>query len=151
MSVLSDSIEQFIIELMQQNGEVNLQRNELAQHFSCVPSQINYVLSTRFTLERGYVIVSRRGGGGYIRIIRVDMDRDSLLHQMATALSAPGGIGQREALSMILRLYDDGSVSQRDAALMQAAVSGCNLPTAQLGNTVRANVLRSMLLALMQD
>ena len=69
---LSDTIEHFIKELMtQEEPEVELRRNELAEYFSCAPSQINYVLATRFTPDNGYIIESRRGGGGYIRIVRI--------------------------------------------------------------------------------
>ena len=77
MSQLSDTIERFIMELMAEDGEAELQRNKLASQFQCAPSQINYVISTRFTSQQGYVVESRRGGGGYIRIIRLDdSDRD---------------------------------------------------------------------------
>ncbi|MBO5645957.1 MAG: CtsR family transcriptional regulator, partial [Clostridia bacterium] len=68
---ISDSIADFISELLRREGEVELQRNLLADRFNCVPSQINYVISTRFTPEHGYVVESRRGGGGYIRITRL--------------------------------------------------------------------------------
>ena len=70
---LSDTIEQFIKDLMQQEqqAEIDLKRNELAEYFHCAPSQINYVLSTRFTPDHGYVTSSQRGGGGYIRIVRI--------------------------------------------------------------------------------
>ena len=71
MAQLSDSIEQFIKNLMEEDRQIDLKRNELAQHFGCAPSQINYVLATRFSIDHGYVIESRRGGGGYVRIIRI--------------------------------------------------------------------------------
>lgn len=75
MRLLSDSIEDFIKALMEdeqdQQQAIELRRNELAEHFQCAPSQINYVLATRFTPDHGYVIESRRGGGGYIRIMRL--------------------------------------------------------------------------------
>lgn len=148
MSVLSDSIEIFIKELMAESGRVAVQRNELAQHFACAPSQINYVLATRFTLDRGYTIVSRRGGGGYILITRVDMERDRLLHQLA--LSIEGQLPLRSALSIIARLHEAGGLTDREAALMQAAMANCNLPTEELQNTARANVLRGMVMALLQ-
>ena len=148
MSVLSDSIELFIKELMDQSGEVAVQRNALAQHFSCAPSQINYVLATRFTLERGYTIISRRGGGGYIRILRVDMDRNSLLHQ--TAMLIGPRLSLREARNMIQQFYSQQLINEREAALMQAAVSGSGMPTEELQDTVRANSMRSMITALMQ-
>ena len=71
MAQLSDSIEQFIKELMSDDAHIELRRNELAQHFGCAPSQINYVLATRFSVDHGYIIESRRGGGGYVRIVRM--------------------------------------------------------------------------------
>lgn len=76
MAQLSDSIEQFIKDLMEEDRQIDLKRNELAQHFGCAPSQINYVLATRFSIDHGYVIESRRGGGGYVRIIRIQRAND---------------------------------------------------------------------------
>ena len=70
MAQLSDSIERFIKELMEEDAQIELKRNELAQHFGCAPSQINYVLATRFSVDHGYIIESRRGGGGFVRIVR---------------------------------------------------------------------------------
>ena len=71
MAQLSDSIERFIKELMDEGTQIEVRRNELAQHFGCAPSQINYVLATRFSVDHGYIIESRRGGGGYVRIVRM--------------------------------------------------------------------------------
>ena len=71
MAQLSDTIERFIKDLMSEDAHVELRRNELAQHFGCAPSQINYVLATRFSVDHGYLIESRRGGGGYVRIVRM--------------------------------------------------------------------------------
>ena len=87
MRLLSDSIEDFIKALMEdeqdQQQAIELRRNELAEHFQCAPSQINYVLATRFTPDHGYVIESRRGGGGYIRILRLAATRRvELLHSL---------------------------------------------------------------------
>lgn len=80
-------IAQFILDtLRQSDGEVELQRNELADRFNCVPSQINYVISTRFSPEHGYVVQSRRGGGGYIRIARINMDRPSMIMHTVNAI-----------------------------------------------------------------
>ncbi len=149
MSVLSDSIELFIKELMEQSDEVSLQRNELAQHFACAPSQINYVLSTRFTLEHGYVIISRRGGGGYIRVMRVAADRDNLLHVIACRIG--DALSQHEAHAMISRLLEDKILNEREARLMVSAVDGCALPMQGLQDTVRARIMRSMLTALLQE
>ena len=90
MRLLSDSIEDFIKALMEdeqdQQQAIELRRNELAEHFQCAPSQINYVLATRFTPDHGYVIESRRGGGGYIRIMRLaSTSREELLQSLLPA------------------------------------------------------------------
>ena len=148
MSVLSDSIELFIKEMMGQSGEVSLQRNELAQHFSCAPSQINYVLATRFNVDHGYVIVSRRGGGGCIRVTRVDVEDNSLLYELVTSRIGDS-ITKRDAMTIIDRLQEDETVSSREAALMRGAIGGCGLPTEALSAAARANVLKTMLIALL--
>ena len=83
---ISDIIAGFIQqELDQAGGALELQRSDLAQRFNCVPSQINYVMSTRFSPEHGYIVESRRGGGGYIRITRVQVDRQTLLMHVITS------------------------------------------------------------------
>lgn len=150
MSVLSDSIELFIKEMMEQTGEVSLQRNELAQHFSCAPSQINYVLATRFNVDNGYIIVSRRGGGGCIRVTRVDTEDNDLLMELVTSRIG-NDITKREAAAIIQRLLEEDMIDQREARLMQAAILGCNLPTEELSGAARANVLKNMLITLMEN
>ena len=97
---LVDLIELHIKSMLQKSkdNQILLRRNELAQHFGCAPSQINYVIQTRFNVERGYVIESQRGGGGFIRIIRVDVDE---FGRALAALSRLGGrISQRQACSL---------------------------------------------------
>ena len=77
---MSDLVAQYIIEMLdRENGSAEIQRNELAGNLGCVPSQINYVITSRFTPEKGYIVESRRGGGGFIRISRVKMDRGTAL------------------------------------------------------------------------
>ena len=78
---ISDLIANFLQDSLEEaeNGVLEVQRSDLAQRFNCVPSQINYVMSTRFSPERGYIVESRRGGNGYIRITRVQVDRQTLL------------------------------------------------------------------------
>jgi transcriptional regulator CtsR len=142
---ISDSIEQFIKELMDADNEIELKRNELAQHFGCVPSQINYVLSTRFSVQHGYVIQSKRGGGGYIRIVRVRMDDDrDLLSEMMDTIGQE--ITQDGALALISRLRDLKLASPREAALMSAAVqdAALGLPV-RAKDMLRAGVLKNMI------
>lgn len=83
MAILSDSIEQFIKSLLEEYDEmIELQRNELANYFSCAPSQINYVLATRFSPEKGYYVESKRGGGGYIKLVRIDTDQHTYISSL---------------------------------------------------------------------
>ncbi len=86
MANLSDEIEQFILSIFTDDDRLKLSRNDLAHYFSVAPSQINYVLSTRFNLDKGYVIESRRGGGGFITIVRINENKRSL--QFCKSLTA---------------------------------------------------------------
>ena len=142
---ISDSIEQFIKDIMDADNEIELKRNELAQHFGCVPSQINYVLSTRFSTQHGYVIQSKRGGGGYIRIVRVRMDDDrDLLSELMDTIGQE--ISQDGAQALISRLNDLKLINARESAIMNAAVqdAALNLPV-RAKDVLRAGVLRNMI------
>lgn len=147
MRPLTDSIEEFIKSLLEEGqAQVDVQRNELAQYFRCAPSQITYVLSTRFTPDHGYVIESRRGGGGYIRIVRL---RESLGSHLVYLLNKRIGsaISKQDCEAIISQLEENEAVTQNEAGLMRAATSAdaVNLPIA-LKDALRANVLRAMLL-----
>ena len=150
MSVLSDTIEEFIKELMSEyEDKVDLQRNELAQHFNCAPSQINYVLATRFTPDRGYITESRRGGGGYIRVVRLRVDKTDHLFLLVTNRIGEQ-ISARDALDIVTRLIETGVVTKNEGALMLAAVSekALNMPLV-LKDSVRASILKQMVLVLL--
>ncbi len=144
---LSDTIEQFIKTLLTQaEQEVELKRNELAEYFNCAPSQINYVLATRFTPDHGYIIESRRGGGGYIRIFRMEQNTSEqlmyLLHQRVG-----DSITMVEASHLIAQLRERLLVADGEAALMLAALSpqalSLPIPT-DLKDALRAKMLKSM-------
>ena len=79
---ISDIIEEFIMNSLDDGQFIELSRNDLAKFFSCVPSQINYVLNTRFTVNRGFVVESQRGGGGYIKVVRVQDNADNFFHEI---------------------------------------------------------------------
>lgn len=150
MANLADDIEQYLKEHLQRSQMVEVQRAMLAAHFACAPSQINYVLTTRFTPERGYVVESRRGGGGYIRIIRLNLEEGDALHQLLHQ-----GIGERvsqaEALGFIGRLHEHGYLDDREVALMEAAMHReALLVDLPLRDRLRAHLLRSMLLAILR-
>jgi transcriptional regulator CtsR len=144
---ISDIIEQYIKQILKANpeGPIEIQRNDLADRFNCVPSQINYVISTRFTFEKGYLVESKRGGGGYIRIRKLDLDADSPLLQTITQLVG-SQISQREAEGVIARLLDEKLITDREARMLQAAV---HRDVLQLfipeRDKLRANLLSAML------
>lgn len=148
---LSDSIESFIKTLLsQEETEVELKRNELAEYFGCAPSQINYVLATRFTLDDGYVIESRRGGGGYIRIVRVvESGQQRLAYLINERIGS--AISEEEAVRLIGQLVQQQVITLPEGEIMRAAVSsqalGVPVPDA-IKDALRARSLKSMLTAI---
>ena len=146
---LSDSIEQFIKTMLtQEEQEVELKRNELAEYFGCAPSQINYVLATRFTPDHGYIIESRRGGGGYIRIFRMQQDTGKQLVYLLNERIGDS-ISALSANHLIQQLQEREIVTASEAALMMAAVSAqsLSLPLPEaLKDALRAKILKSMLM-----
>lgn len=147
MSAMSDAIERFINEMLSDTDNVELQRNELAQYFGCAPSQINYVLTTRFSPERGYIITSKRGGGGHITVARILLTEDDLMRQLIA-----GGIGDSlvlpRARAIILRLREENAVSDREAALLLSATQDYAAVPAKMRDHFRAETLKKMLLGL---
>ena len=151
---LSDSIESFIKQMIGQAEEdgIELRRNELAEYFHCAPSQINYVLSTRFTPEHGYIIESRRGGGGCIRIVHVETSRtdhlDYLIRErVGTSLTEP------EAKLLLRQLTVSGAISPADAAMISAALSPQSLAVPvpeEIKSAIRARIMRNMLLTVIR-
>jgi transcriptional regulator of stress and heat shock response len=150
MSMLSDNIESFIKSLFEDMHQIDVRRNELAEYFRCAPSQINYVLATRFSADKGYYIESRRGGGGYIRIMRVDIDEGDYLLHLATQ-----GIGEEisemDARRIIECLLEKSMVEPREARMLSAAVSSKAIATPMpIKDHIRASILKHMVYALMQ-
>ena len=145
---LSDTIESFIKELLTQEEQgVELKRNELAEYFGCAPSQINYVLATRFTLDDGYLIESRRGGGGYIRIIRVVSDHGQRLSYLINERIGEA-IDEAAAARLIGQLVEQQVVSPEAGGVMRSAVSASALSIPipnQLKDAIRARTLKTML------
>ena len=148
---LSDSIEQFIKELLnQESTEVELKRNELAEYFGCAPSQINYVLATRFSPDHGYLTESRRGGGGYIRIVRVVQSGSQRLMYLVNDRIGDS-IGEEECLRLISQLKEQRIVTADEAALMASAVStrALSVPVPDvLKDAMRAKMMKSMLMSI---
>ncbi|NLO82540.1 MAG: CtsR family transcriptional regulator [Clostridiales bacterium] len=151
MARLSDIIEDFIKSLLNESdGQLELQRNELADYFECAPSQINYVLATRFSIDRGYYIESRRGGGGYIRIIRLDIDEDDyLMYLLRERIGSR--ISQQAAEDIIQHMLDKGIIDRRESVIMKSAIQDKAMTAlpANIKDSIRANLMKSMLMAIL--
>ncbi|WP_027087313.1 CtsR family transcriptional regulator [Cohnella panacarvi] len=151
MRNISDLIEHYLKQILQDSseGSVEIQRSELADKFSCVPSQINYVIGTRFTLEKGYYVESKRGGGGYIRIQRVDLPSLEAV-QRHVSHTVGSEIDQTAAEGLIYQLEEAEFLSEREARLIRAAISRENLTIGlPLRDQIRAKLLKAMLITLL--
>ena len=151
ISSLSDHIERYIKALLDQAGQggLEIRRTELAELFECVPSQINYVLKTRFNSERGFIVESRRGGGGYIRIVRLEPRHpQGICSWISQAIG--DSIGMDEAEALLVRLLDHDYLSRQDALVIRSLLveETEQLKPAYAGR-VRASLLRSMLILLL--
>jgi transcriptional regulator CtsR len=148
--MLSDNIARLIEQMLDAgDGSADVKRNDLAAQLGCVPSQITYVITSRFTPERGYLIESRRGGGGYIRIVRVDMTRSQYLMHFFRAIG--DSLDEREAAAYLMNLKDRGIISDREQNILNAALSASALDKvpADKRNAVRADIMRHILMTLM--
>ncbi|MFT8314832.1 MAG: CtsR family transcriptional regulator [Clostridium sp.] len=148
---LSDIIENFIKEMMAETdeNELEIQRNELANQFSCAPSQINYVLTTRFTTEKGYYIESKRGGGGCIRIRKIEYIENKPLANVITE-KIGNSITYNGGIQIIEALKDAEIISNREMNILKAAINDRTLSMVNdLRNKVRAEVLKATIMAIM--
>ncbi len=146
MQNISDVIEQFILEQLQDYTEVNLSRNELASFFNCAPSQINYVLSTRFTNPKGFIIESRRGGGGYIKLTKVDLNKDSYIEKLICD-TIKDEIDYNLAVQLIDGLLSRKFITEREHNMLIAAISNKSLSNPiKIENKLRANILKNVLI-----
>lgn len=147
MARLSDIIEDFIKEMLQETheSELQIQRNELANQFSCAPSQINYVLTTRFTLDKGYYIESKRGGGGYIVIKRVEHTNDNSLIELINDRIGDN-ITYDNAVLIIDGLKESRLITERESEIMKIAVNNRVLGSIEDKNKIRSEILKAMLL-----
>jgi len=144
---VSDVIAGFIDEMLgEMGGTAELQRAELANRFNCVPSQINYVISTRFSPEHGYIVESRRGGGGFIRITRVPMEPKLLIMHTVNAVGERIDINTMAAL--VANLRQGGAISDAEARLILSAAGNNALRPARPDerDTLRASILKQILI-----
>lgn len=151
MTRLSDIIEEFIKGMLKNSGESQLQivRNELANYFSCAPSQINYVLTTRFTLDKGYYIESKRGGGGCIIIKHIKLDKDKALLQAINDRIGES-ITYGDSIKIIEGLVELGIINDREANIIKVAINDRTLNVCLKNtNKLRGNILKSTIMVIL--
>ncbi len=146
---ISTEIEQFILQVLGGSDEITLSRSELAQYFSVAPSQINYVLATRFTLSRGFIVRSKRGGGGGITLVRIAADGDLVASQLKE-VSEADELPENRARDMAERLHAQKAVTDRELALILASISESALKGAKESGALRRNIYKEILIALMR-
>ncbi len=147
---ISDMIASWLYDMLDdENGTIEVQRSELADKFSCVPSQINYVIDTRFSPEHGYLVESRRGGGGYIRITRVNLDPQTAVMHTINAIG--DAIDLSSAKAVLSNLITLGKISEREGHMLVNAVSPRSLQTLDKDqqDKLRAAILKGALIAVL--
>ncbi|MGM8212728.1 CtsR family transcriptional regulator [Virgibacillus sp. W0430] len=150
MSNISDIIEAYLKKILHAKGKnmIEIKRSEIADQFQCVPSQINYVINTRFTVEKGYIIESKRGGGGYIRIFRIEHQKASDLIDDIISMIHPA-VSQQAAADILERLLEKDVITLREKRMILSAVDrdviSVPLP---IRDEVRSRILTAMLTTL---
>lgn len=149
MSNLAELIEQYLRQMLMQQKVIELQRRELARMFRCAPSQINYVLETRFTFNRGYMIESKRGGGGYIRITRIQSPTEESLPELVERI-IPDELSLDDALTILQELVDRRMIEPQEAQLAGKMMDRefSDLPE-QYGDSMRSRFLKAILVMMM--
>ena len=150
MERISDIIAQFINDMIEdkKDKEVIIQRNELADKFNCAPSQINYVLTTRFTSEKGYMIESRRGGGGYIIIKRIEYNNKE--KQVEAINKAIGeSLTYSAALLLLEHLYETNLITKRELEIVKISINDRTLSNAEDKNKLRAEILKGIIMVIL--
>ena len=146
MTNLADLIEEHILRALGAKAELAIRRSNLASEFRCAPSQISYVIDTRFTTARGFCVQSRRGGGGYIRITKMEAGSDDPLRVAESQVG--DAIDARTAEQVIWFLKDRGALRPRESRLMNAGIKSVHHPDPRIRDALRASILKSMLVAL---
>lgn len=151
MANISDVIEQFILKSLGEDGVVEISRNDLASFFSCVPSQINYVLETRFTMDRGFIKESRRGGGGYIRISKVPINEDTYVNSLIME-SIGEELTEKRANQILDKLEDEKILSKRERLIVSAGLSDSALQMPfSFKDKLRANIFKNILMYILRE
>ncbi|MGI5824936.1 MAG: CtsR family transcriptional regulator [Bacillota bacterium] len=153
MVSLVSQIENYLKRMLDlsEDNSIEIQRSDLAEIFMCVPSQINYVLETRFNPEAGYYIETRRGGGGYIKIMKLDFDNDENLTALLNESKAKA-ISQSAGENLIQRLYAEDLLTEREAVILKGLMNKnmFELPVEE-ANYMRGRIIRWVLITLLRD
>lgn len=150
MARISDIIAQFINDMIEdeKDKEVIIQRNELADKFNCAPSQINYVLTTRFTSEKGYMIESRRGGGGYIIIKRIEYtNKEKQVEAINKAIGE--SLTYSAALLLLEHLYETELITKRELEIVKISINDRTLSNSEDKNKLRAEILKGIIMVIL--
>ncbi|HJF17220.1 MAG TPA: CtsR family transcriptional regulator [Globicatella sulfidifaciens] len=142
---MTDIIEAYLKAYLENQEHLEIKRSDIADRFDCVPSQINYVINTRFTQEHGYLVESKRGGGGYIRILKVHLvDEVDEIDQMIDLIG--NQISQRNGINIIETLTERKIITQREAALILSVIEKAVLQTiTEEEQIARAQLLKTFL------
>ena len=149
---LAQQIEIYLKNILSGQAFIEIQRSELAEFFRCVPSQINYVLSTRFRPSQGYLVESRRGGGGYLRIVKLKWEKEEqdFLTELFEALD--NSLTLQEAEGILERLKEENRLTSREYQMLIALMSRDILDMADANQgAIRAKMLQMALLTLCRD
>ncbi len=152
MSTLSNQIEEYLKKLLSnsKDGILEIKRSDLAEIFMCVPSQINYVLSTRFSPNQGYMVESRRGGGGFVRIIKLSMDNETNL----TAMLETAGqrkVSRQVGEKLVDRLLEEDFLTSREGMIIKSMINDKLLGSDEKADALRGDMLNAVLLLLLRD
>lgn len=151
MANISDIIEKFILKTMGDDESVDISRNELASFFSCAPSQINYVLETRFTVDKGFVKESRRGGGGYIKISKINLDNDEYVSNLILE-SVGDELSQKRFSQILEKLKNEKIISDKEKDIIFSALSDLSLAMPfTIKDSIRAKAFKNVLTTLMKQ
>ena len=144
---ITDVIADFIKDMLEDDDLAIIQRNDLAEHFNCVPSQINYVISTRFTPMQGYYVESSRGGGGCIKIRKVNITHSDYIMHIINSIG--NSITAKEIEIFVKNFLDYNIINEKEAKLIKAATSDnvLNLPK-ETKDKIRARIFKNMLINL---
>ncbi|MGY3750026.1 CtsR family transcriptional regulator [Vagococcus acidifermentans] len=140
---ISDLIEMYLKDILKTHKQIEIRRSEMADLFNCVPSQINYVINTRFTLPKGYRVESKRGGGGYIRIVKINLDKHA--DYLASLQKIIGNeLTDSEAFAILEKLYENKIITRREGHLLVTLFSRKSIAGGN-ENHIRANMMHELL------